>query len=331
MSTPTAAPGGFIRFPRAWMALPISPAAKCLLMHFCGAADADGASWYSYAQLAALIGRSRASIAGYVAELRDARVIETERQRTANGFNYRLRISIVGWRAIVEDWRRTTSKARSSTERRQTERRVQPVERKNPSGSETEIHQTHAQPATAQSGPSSPVFCESHERDWRRCHDHDGDIRFSRPPSDRLLHAVIDHARSLERHSGAFDPGSGLAAARAALTTFSTRHRLVAPSDDIAALAPILARRAPTRQALDRALAALSAAWPAHWRKLSSPAQLDRWLTAWLGAQPDLARELSTLWRFRNRALRAEAELRRRRGASGFPAGNPDHGICAAA
>jgi hypothetical protein len=77
MSTRTDAdPGGYIRFPRAWMALSISPGAKCLLLHFCGAADAAGASWYSYAQLGAILQRSRSSVAAYVAELRDARVIE---------------------------------------------------------------------------------------------------------------------------------------------------------------------------------------------------------------------------------------------------------------
>jgi hypothetical protein len=161
MSTPDADPGGYIRFPRAWMALPISPAAKCLLVHFCGAADADGASWYSYAQLAALIGRSRASVAAYVAELRDAGVIETERQRTANGFNYRLRISIARLaRASSTTGARTTAKRpRLHAERRQTERRVQPTERKNPSGSETEIHQTDAQ-ATRRVSRGKPYHVE---------------------------------------------------------------------------------------------------------------------------------------------------------------------------
>jgi hypothetical protein len=322
MSTRTDADtSGYIRFPRAWMALSISPGAKCLLLHFCGAADAAGASWYSYAQLGAILQRSRSSIAAYVAELRDAGLIAATRQKTANGFNYRLRIRILGWASIVADWRkRSDNRLRDAPperpRRQPIERRVQPTERKNPSGSRTNLHQTDSQAATPapERSPSvapadAPVFGDAYETAWRRLQ-----TSGARPdaPADAVLQAVLRHADALETYHDGLDATTAEQAARAALTDFAARRRIDAAPCEIDALAQVLARRAPTRAALSHAVAALDAQWPAHWRRLSTPDQLERWLAGWLAAEPALAAAVSTLWQFRNRALVARSELHRR-------------------
>lgn len=105
---------GFVRVPRPWIALDVSPAARALLVHFCGAANADGESWYSYEQLAAILDRSKAAVSGYVAELREAGVLETERQKLANGFNYRLLVRLVGWSDLVSGWKRLSERGRAA-------------------------------------------------------------------------------------------------------------------------------------------------------------------------------------------------------------------------
>src|SRR5687767_4564318 len=100
------AAAGYVRVPRAWVALPVSPGAKALLLHLCSAADDRGESWYSYAQLGEIVMRSRSAVAGYVDELRNAGIIATLKQKTANGFNYRLRIRILSWADLVGQWAR---------------------------------------------------------------------------------------------------------------------------------------------------------------------------------------------------------------------------------
>ena len=60
---------GYVRVPRAWISLSVSPGAKALLLQLCAAANERGESWYSYAQLGEIVRRSRAAVAGYVDEL----------------------------------------------------------------------------------------------------------------------------------------------------------------------------------------------------------------------------------------------------------------------
>lgn len=144
--TPSAAHAGYIRVPRTYMHLPVSPAAKSLLIHLCGAANDLGESWYSYRQLGEIMQRSRAAVSGYVEELRGTGVIETETQTTANGFNYRLRIRIAGWADLLAQWKlRTVKPAAARTPAlatRSNERRIRPTERTDPTGLSNKIHKT---------------------------------------------------------------------------------------------------------------------------------------------------------------------------------------------
>lgn len=120
-TVPPGAEGGFVRFPRSFATLPVSPGAKCVLLHLCSAADDDGESWYSYEDIAALVGRSKASVTAYVRELVDLGLVEAIRQTMANGYNYRRRLRIVGWRDIVAYWSRR-SRSIAATRKRKASR-----------------------------------------------------------------------------------------------------------------------------------------------------------------------------------------------------------------
>ncbi|MDC0136765.1 winged helix-turn-helix domain-containing protein, partial [Sulfitobacter sp.] len=54
-----------------------------------------------FAQLGRRLGRSRASVSAYIAELREAGVLTTQEQKMANGYNYRLRYTVTFWK----EWR----------------------------------------------------------------------------------------------------------------------------------------------------------------------------------------------------------------------------------
>jgi hypothetical protein len=313
----TSAADGFLRFPRRWMSLPLSPGAKCLLMHFCGAADESGASWYSFGQIGAIIQRSRASVAGYVRELRDAGLIETERQRTANGFNYRLRIRILGWEDMLRAWR--TKRAPSQ---RPVERCIRYAERKNPTGSEKEISETETPAGESdRPSPAHTTFGAEREAEWRRCAGDETGIGFASPPSAELLHAVLQEADRLNAVHDILEENDATDVAVTALRTLCSRRRLSADADGIASAAAVIGRRIRTRDGLRRAVARLDAEWPPHWRRLSTAEQIDRWLTDVLRADPRAFEDVGAVWRFRNRALRARWELARHSVRKGSDAG----------
>lgn len=113
MSSTLTVDSGFVRVPRAYIDLPVSPGAKSLLLHLCGAANDRGESWHAYADIAESLGRSKASIAAYVRELVELDLIEAIEQRTANGFNYRRRLKLVHWTAFLELWKTFSSQKKS--------------------------------------------------------------------------------------------------------------------------------------------------------------------------------------------------------------------------
>lgn len=112
MSTVSSARSGFVRVPKSWVALDVSPGARVLLFHFCAAANAAGESWYKFAQLTDIVGRSKAAISGYLAELREAGVVETEQQRTANGYHAHLLVRLVAWSDLLAEWSAMADAAR---------------------------------------------------------------------------------------------------------------------------------------------------------------------------------------------------------------------------
>ena len=98
--------------PAAWLDLGVSPGARLLLVQFCRAANAEGASWRSYRQLGEILGRAPSTIQRYVEELRNVGVITTEKQQTKSSQNCRLKVFVVGWAEIRAAWRAMSKASR---------------------------------------------------------------------------------------------------------------------------------------------------------------------------------------------------------------------------
>lgn len=113
MSSLPAAECGFVRVPRSYLELPISPGAKVVLLHLCAAANEAGESWYGYDDIGRMIGRSKASITTYVQELIDTGLIDAIEQKMANGFNYRRRLRLRQWRDLLAYWKSLTTNKKS--------------------------------------------------------------------------------------------------------------------------------------------------------------------------------------------------------------------------
>lgn len=107
------ADGGFVRVPRAYLDLDISPGAKVVLMHLCASADDDGESWHSYENIGKILGRSKASVTAYVHELVQLGLVKAIEQKMANGYNYRRRLRLIQWRNLVSHWKGLTAKKKS--------------------------------------------------------------------------------------------------------------------------------------------------------------------------------------------------------------------------
>ena len=163
---------GFIALPMSVFELDLTPGAFRTLAELCRMANADGQCWPSLAQLGDRLGRSRAAVSGYISELRDEGLIETETQKMANGYNYRLRYRVVFWAA----WRKQLSQ--------KTERSVKPAER--PLRTK---NQNHSNQSPAEAVMDDLVLS------WKRCVGRAPYPAFDTWPSEELL----EKSRSVEQ------------------------------------------------------------------------------------------------------------------------------------
>jgi len=352
MSTVSSARSGFVRVPRAWVALDVSPGARVLLFHFCAAANAVGESWYKFAQLSEIVGRSKPAISGYLDELRDAGVVETEQQRTANGYRAHLLVRLVGWAALLGEWsamadaarrRASRSEGRASsaarphaadpraesraTPRNSTwpgvtscssddEHRVQDAEHNHPSD-DNKNHDTNARPnAAIKTSITNDAIGESwsqeDERRWKYYRDGVAGLGFERQPPTDLLDRAIRHAEAVERAIGWCDEGAAQVHAAAELRSFAKNMR-IALGDDLDSVVAIIVKRARTPGAITRAVGALREVWSPHWRHLSTPEQMAALLDSDRVKKLILGDAERAAHRARARASLARLELRRRR------------------
>lgn len=129
---------GFVALPSDLLDIEMSPGAFRLLVELCRMANRSGECWPSLGQLSERIGRSKAAISGYIAELREIDLVATLNQKMANGYNYRLKYCIVFW----QKWRNQLSSTAKAETHKNTKRSVQPSERR--VNSKNHINKTHS-------------------------------------------------------------------------------------------------------------------------------------------------------------------------------------------
>ncbi|WP_299567202.1 helix-turn-helix domain-containing protein [uncultured Sulfitobacter sp.] len=242
---------GFVAFPVAVFDLELTPGAFRTLAELCRMANAEGQCWPSLAQVGRKLGRSRAAISGYIAELRDVGVITTEEQKMANGYNYRLRYTVTFWK----EWRAGLGKSR-----RRAERTVQPAER--PLETKNHIHNNHS--------PSKPSEVVDILSGWKIAVGKAPYPDFESWPSDTL----IARSRSATNRAIPVSDRPISADIDAALSRFFANVGL--KSAPPLGIGPALVAYLPTQAALARLICALQEDWQPHWRKPPSKFQLIR-------------------------------------------------------
>ena len=303
MTTPNSAsaPGGYVRIPRAWLAVDISPQAKALLIALCAQANESGASWYGYDQLGAILRRSKAAISGYIAELRDAGLVTCQKQTYGNGYNYRLKITLVGWRDHLAAWAQG-SRRKADNASHDPERRVQPAERKDPSGPINNPDQNKSPCVSAgndrgDNPPSSPRtsttarkastrWSVDDERRWRAFRPDDtAPINvIAANPDPKLAGALTRAIAALEAQVAVHGNASCAEALRDCLGPLGVSGAEEAWNDGGAALD----RHVANGHDLGGLIEHLRALWKSHWRRPPTPRQIDA-MVAGLPAPPDAA------------------------------------------
>lgn len=306
---PPALAHGFVRVPRPWLHLEITPGAKVLLVQLCAAANSEGSSWYSLEQLGNIVGRSKASVSAYLDELRQAGVVSTLRQKTANGFNYRLLITLSGWKAS-SDARGTANHSAGA----KTERGVRRAERTDPTGPEKENHTNKpGSDFPNQKTADSDPWSERDEADWIATAGPNPSIHERLALPEPLLRAAIARKRALARHLGILeDAKARTCEARERLEAFVARRSLSASPSEISASAAVLADQCAGSEILGYAIKHLDQIWEPHWRRAPSPHNLRQIRDAMLRAFPELAERMSRYATAQTRAWLAKRELNRR-------------------
>lgn len=272
--------------PNEWLLLEVSNGAKVLLAHFCSAANNAGESWYSYEQLKVIVGRSKASVCNYVAELREAGVLQTKEQKMANGFNYRLKMSIVGWKSILEAWK-NGARAKKSGQKK-AERSVQQAERNDPSGHKTNTYKTNNQPdrfaAAAVAAiekhlpPVAPVEWSIEDEkawhDFRPVHS-DPYTEYNTLPSQSLVEKLSSFRKYLMEKHKILDARPKIDAIAQAMSHFMKRNRVTATPEAENAFIDELSKHVRTTPQIDTFFYELQKAWLPSWKLLSTPNQVS--------------------------------------------------------
>ncbi|MGR3571559.1 helix-turn-helix domain-containing protein [Brevirhabdus sp.] len=170
---------GFVALPLDIMEIEMSPGAFRALVEFCRMANREGYCWPSLAQLGERLGRSKAAISGYIKELRALALLETQEQRAANGYNYRLKYRLTFW----QTWREAFAQRGKSGESRPapaappSECRVQQSERKK------DKNHNHKNQSSPEPGSGSLIALK---RQWEEAVGHAPYPAFQRTPDPQL-------------------------------------------------------------------------------------------------------------------------------------------------
>jgi len=266
---------GYVALPLDILDLELSPGAFRTLVEFCRMADREGFCWPSLSQLGDRLGRSRAAISGYVAELREIGVLETIRQRTANGFNARLKFRVTFW----AEWRAKFSKTGKSTERR-----VKPAER-----SIEDTNHNHKNHTPVDSGENKDLVTE-----WRGTVGQAPYPDLSRSPDPALI----------ERTEQAVAKPVISADIKSELSQIYARKKIPIADAILSEQAKTLGGVSP--EGLRKAFADI---WQSHWRRPPMDRQFAEIAAAARNADPALS-ELALLRSYLRRYELAQRRLR---------------------
>ncbi|MEQ6204560.1 helix-turn-helix domain-containing protein [Sulfitobacter sp. HNIBRBA2951] len=246
---------GFVAFPVALFDLDLSPGAFRTLAELCRMANVSGQCWPSLAQLGRRLGRSRAAVSGYIAELREADVLTTQEQKMANGYNYRLRYTVTFWK----EWRAGLGKERKvAAPVQKPERRVQPSER--PLETKNHIHKN-------KQGLGKFACLVS---DWKRAVGNAPYPTFDTWPSEALV-------ASTEEVPDGIEPAPIISAdIDAAIKQFCDERGLNSPTG----LGQTLSSAITSGATLSQLMSCLAAQWQPHWKNPPNAFQLKRLLDA---------------------------------------------------
>ncbi len=279
---------GFVALPVEIMDFDLTPGAFRTLAELCRMANAEGFCWPSLLQLSERLGRSRSAISGYIKELRAAELVDTEEQKTANGYNYRLKYRVTFW----QSWR---ASLRGRTVQK-PERSVQPAARIE--DSKKQIHLNH-EPKTCS------VDFDNILSAWSKCFTGAPYPLARQTPSAGLL-ALTEHALNEANPADCAGPDH----VRSRLNALWRDLKVTAGDKEIADQAHAVLTLRYSMAELDHVLGQIARDWPDHWRKAPQPDSLVKRIKA---LRVDASNcQLSVLERYYKRWQLAEKTLRNR-------------------
>lgn len=277
---------GYLRMPNSWLLLEISPGAKVLLAHFCSMANETGDSWCSYAQMTKIVGRGKSSISAYVAELRKVGMIRTKEQKTANGYNYRLLITVVAWKELVQKWTKSR-RLETNSANQKNEHRVQSTERKDPKGPINKTYKTKppANPflktvtgSFTSAEQTLPVgeWSNQDEKAWKtfRPSDKDPASEFGDLPDPTLVAKMEQRLTSLKAIAGILEASGKRSLINGMTDTFCSEKKIQHDLEGRSSFVQTMMDICKTRSEILSIFEALSGQWHPSWRRLSTEGQI---------------------------------------------------------
>ncbi len=218
-------------------------------------ANTSGQCWPSLAQLGRKLGRSRASISAYIAELRGAGVLRTEEQKMANGYNYHLCYTVMFWK----EWCAGLGQDRAlpqKTEVKNTERRVQPTVRR--LRTKNHIHKNQQQLVNSKDLVS----------EWKVAVSSAPYPEFTREPDLELLTKTESAVHDMKERRRPIS-----ADIEKCLIEFAAAKNIAGDMAELATeIAPLITSETHLTQVID----SLIDQWQLHWRNVPNTYQLTR-------------------------------------------------------
>jgi len=243
---------GFVALPASLFDIDLTPGAFRTLAELCRMANREGQCWPSLKQLGERLGRSKAAISGYIAELRETNLLETETQTMANGYNYRLRYTVTFWKS----WRSQLGQS--------PERSVKPVER--PLRTKNQSHKNN-----------TSLVCNFEKlnlvKSWSKSVAAMAYPDFEAFPSEALIKATHDRLSLAKTTTISMDIAL-------AFQQFMKEKGISLDSDDALSALCYLKKIPLTPLQTTSLMGKLADLWQPHWSKAPTPFQLSKLISS---------------------------------------------------